>query len=237
MKSFIAKLFKENGFKEIEIENTHKDDITFFGNYSNNLTNFYLLLYVDKIEENFLTERVPNYFSAIKTIKEGYDERIDKNLSMIVCYRESVEEDITKQNKIYFDIEEDPYYFKKYLLSYSDMEEEKLLELLYEEDSTTELINNVVTNTEYFEKFKSEVVTDSSILYKICSKMMIKIPFINLNYIKDELENLSDKISTIMDEKDLDEFRNMILSNEFTGDDEILKKILEFKGLEANEDE
>lgn len=237
MKSFIAKLFKENGFKEIEIENTHKDDITFFGNYSNNLTNFYLLLYVDKIEENFLTERVPNYFSAIKTIKEGYDERIDKNLSMIVCYRESVEEDITKQNKIYFDIEEDPYYFKKYLLSYSDMEEEKLLELLYEEDSTTELINNVVTNTEYFAKFKSEVVTDSSVLYKICSKMMIKIPFINLNYIKDELENLSDKISTIMDEKDLDEFRNMIISNELTGDDEMLKKILEFKGLEANEDE
>lgn len=237
MKSFIAKLFKENGFKEIEIENTHKDDITFFGNYSNNLTNFYLLLYVDKIEENFLTERVPNYFSAIKTIKEGYDERIDKNLSMIVCYRESVEEDITKQNKIYFDIEENPYYFKKYLLSYSDMEEEKLLELLYEEDSTTELINNVVTNTEYFAKFKSEVVTDSSVLYKICSKMMIKIPFINLNYIKDELENLSDKISTIMDEKDLDEFRNMIISNELTGDDEMLKKILEFKGLEANEDE
>ncbi|MER2175331.1 MAG: ABC-three component system middle component 1 [Carnobacterium sp.] len=237
MKSFIAKLFKENGFKEIEIENIHKDDITFFGNYSNNLTNFYLVLYIDKIEENFLTERVPNYFSAIKTIKEGYDERIDKNLSMIVCYRESVKEDITKQNKIYFDIEEDPYYFKKYLLSYSDMEEEKLLELFYEEDSTTELINNVVTNTEYFEKFKSEVVTDSSILYKICSKMMIKIPFINLNYIKDELENLSDKISTIMDEKDLDEFRNMILSNEFTGDDEMLKKILEFKGLEANEDE
>lgn len=237
MKKFINQLFKENSFDNIQIENPYKEEAFFFGNYSEKATNFYLVIFLDDIEDNFLYERVPKYFEAIKSIKVGYDERIDKNLSMIVCYMEKDDDDLERRNKLYFDIEEDPYYFKKYLISYSELEVNKLNKEFDNKNNLTEFINNIVINSDYFREFKTEQISNNSILYKICSKMMIKIPIINLNYRKDELENLSNKIKGIMENKELNELREIVLNSESTQDDKLLEIILNLGELEVTKNE
>ncbi|HFI0737766.1 TPA: hypothetical protein ACGO6E_002095, partial [Streptococcus suis] len=85
MKEVIDKIFSNNGFENISIVNPFSDEISFWGNYSKTATNFYLIVYVNEITEDFIAKRVSEYFNTIKTIERGYDERIDKNLSMLIC--------------------------------------------------------------------------------------------------------------------------------------------------------
>lgn len=237
MKELINKVFEENNFNNIEINNPYSEEVNFFGNYSKNATNFYLVLFLDEIENDFLFEKVPRYFEEIKKMKTGYDERIDKNLSMIVCYKETKNDSFEKRNKLFFDIEEDPYYFKKYLLSYNDMEVNVVNKEFYQGNKLTDFINSVVINSKYFEEFKTEQDSDHSNLYKICSKMMIKIPVINLEYKKDELENLSYKINEMMEDEELNDLRKTILNTDFIDEEEVLENILKHVELEVEEDE
>lgn len=86
-----------------------------FGGITLKATNFYLIVYTDEINTEFISKRVPEYFNAIKTIEKGYDERIDKNLSMLICLRNNTTSIIEHKN--IFEIEEDPYFFKNIYLS------------------------------------------------------------------------------------------------------------------------
>ncbi|WOA41090.1 ABC-three component system middle component 1 [Enterococcus faecalis] len=119
MNEVIDKIFSNNGFENIPIPNPFSDEISFWGNYSKTATNFYLIVYMNEITEDFITKQVSEYFNIIKTIERGYDERIDKNLSMLICLKNNHIESLSKYKKI-FEIEEDPYFFKKYLLSYNE---------------------------------------------------------------------------------------------------------------------
>lgn len=237
MKNLVKQLFKENNFDNIQIDNPYDEEVCFFGNYSVEATNFYLVIFLDDMDENFLYERVPRYFEAIKKIKAGYDERIDKNLSMIVCYFEKNDDSPERRNKRCFDIEEDPYYFKKYLIAYSELEVDELNKEFDNKNNLTEFINNIIINSDYFQEFKNEEISNNSTLYKICSKMMIKIPIISLDYRKDELENLSNKINGIMEKQELNELRSVVLNSESILDDNLLEQILNLCEVEVPENE
>lgn len=237
MNNLIKQLFKENNFDNIQIDNPYDEEVYFFGNYSKKATNFYLVIFLNDIDENFLYKRVPKYFEAIKKLEVGYDERMDKNLSMIVCYHENNNDNPEKRNKLYFDIEEDPYYFKKYLISYSDIEVNELNKKFNSKNNLTEFINNIIVNSDYFKEFKNEKNSNNSILYKICSKMMIKIPIVSLDYRKDELENLSNKIDGIMQNQELNDLRNIVLNAEAIPEESLLEQIIKLCEIEVSENE
>lgn len=100
MKEVIDKIFVNNDFENISITNPFSDEISFWGNYSKKATNFYLIVYVNEITEDFIVKRVSEYFNAIKTIERGYDERMDKNLSMLICLKNTRTESSYKDKKI-----------------------------------------------------------------------------------------------------------------------------------------
>ncbi|EGO5182356.1 hypothetical protein H0S21_002297, partial [Enterococcus faecalis] len=104
MNEVIDKIFSNNGFENIPIPNPFSDEISFWGNYSKTATNFYLIVYMNEITEDFITKQVSEYFNIIKTIERGYDERIDKNLSMLICLKNNHIESLSKYKKI-FEIE------------------------------------------------------------------------------------------------------------------------------------
>ncbi|WEI92482.1 ABC-three component system middle component 1 [Enterococcus casseliflavus] len=230
MKEVIDAIFLNNGFKNIPIINPFSDTVSFWGNYSKKSTNFYLIVYTDEINPDFIAKRVPEYFNAIKTIEKGYDERIDKNLSMLICLRNNSAESLTKQKNI-FEIEEDPYFFKKYLLLYNKDIESIKKEILRGED-INDAINNIVNDTEKFNKYKLGLDTPEVRLYELCSKLITKIPFISLKHKQSNLNDLSKTIGNCLEKKGLKENRNKILQHFELEDEEFICRIVDNIDLE-----
>lgn len=230
MKEVIDKIFFNNGFENISITNPFSDEISFWGNYSKTATNFYLIVYMNEITDDFIVKRVSEYFNAIKTIERGYDERIDKNLSMLICLKNTDTESSSKYKKI-FEIEEDPYFFKKYLLSYNENFEKIKKEILNGENINI-TINNIINDVEKFSQYKLREDTDDVKLYEICTNLMTKIPFISLNHKQSDLDDLSKTIGLRLEKDNLAESRDKILQYFELEDEEFIDKIVESIDLE-----
>ncbi|NSP57801.1 hypothetical protein HRF30_14350 [Enterococcus faecalis] len=229
MKEVIDAIFLNNGFKKMPIVNPFSDTVSFWGNYSKKATNFYLIVYTDEINTEFISKRVPEYFNAIKTIEKGYDERIDKNLSMLICLRNNTTSIIEHKN--IFEIEEDPYFFKKYLLVYNrDIESIKKELLMGENINNT--INNIVNDTEKFAQYKQGLDNPDVELYEICTKLITKIPFISLKHTQSNLNDLSKTIENCLEKKGLKESRNKILQHFDLEDEEFICRIVDNIDLE-----
>ncbi|WP_373568359.1 ABC-three component system middle component 1 [Lysinibacillus fusiformis] len=82
-----------------------------------------------------------------------------------------------------FDIGEDPYTFKKYILTYTD-EQESLFTSLFneyvsEQNDMTSFLNKILYNTEKFSTFKNRESNENTLLYDLVSKMFIKLPYLS----------------------------------------------------------
>lgn len=221
MRSIIQRIFKDNGFEILRLKNDFEENQSeFFANYSDNAINFYLIVYLDYIKKDFLSEQVPSYFNAVKEIESGYDERMDKNLSMLVCINSNKTNE-KNLSEIIFEIEEDPYFFKKYVITY---DERHLIGLKSQFDAIDKnsniLLNEIVNDTEGFLNYKRAENNNESALYEICSKLMIKIPFLKLEKRVETIEDLSKKISKKLKSKGILEFNNSLLG--FSENDEKL---------------
>ncbi len=226
MKSIIKKIFNDNGFSDITIENPVEGNQTeFWANYSDNAVNFYLVLFLDEIKEDFLTNEVPAYFNAIKQLEVGYDERMDKNLSMLVCVKMENEMIQEIPEKI-FEIEEDPYFFKKYVITYNENNCNELksqFDTMHE--SSNDILNRIINNSKMFLSYKMNESNNFTSLYEISTKLMIKIPFMKLEKRLEELENLNEKIDEELFGKNLLAFKNSLLKfNE--NDERIIDEVL-----------
>lgn len=223
MRSIVQKIFQDNNFSSLEIKNPFEgNNIEFWANYSEEAVNFYLVLFTDNIEECFLSHEVPAYFNEVKQIDRGYDERMDKNLSMIVCFNMDGNNTEKISEKI-FDIEEDPYFFKKYVITYDGQNTEKL-KLHFEgriENSNT-ILNRIINDSNNFLEYKEDTSTS---LYEICTKLMIKIPFIKLEKRLEEIEDLTGEITRVLKEKELVSFKNSLLNLDVK-DDAIINDVL-----------
>ncbi|PKF44481.1 hypothetical protein CW664_10550 [Macrococcoides caseolyticum] len=230
MKSIIQKIFNDNGFNNIKIVNpVEESHIEFWANYSDNAVNFYLVLFENNIlTEDFLSWKIPAYFNAIKQLEMGYDERMDKNLSMIVCVKTDNDETQKNSEKI-FEIEEDPYFFKKYVITYDDNNSKELKAKFNETgESSNAILNRIINDSTMFLSYKMNENNTLTSLYEICTKLMIKIPFIRLEKRLEELDDLSEKINEELSEKSLLAFKDSLLGFNENGEriiDDILSII------------
>lgn len=228
MKNIVHRIFKDNGFTNLEIENpVEASQIEFWANYSEEAINFYLVLFSDEeIKESFLSNEVPAYFNAIKQLKVGYDERMDKNLSLIVFVKTDNNE-IQKNSEKIFEIEEDPYFFKKYVVTYHEDNYIKLKNRFdTSHESSNEILNKVINDSTMFLDYKTnENNSDEISLYEICVKLMVKIPFIKLEKRIEKIENLNEKINEELSEKSLLIFKNSLLVTDIN-DEKVVNNIL-----------
>ena len=121
MKEILRKIFTDNHFISVKLSNpVQKRDLDFWACYKENAINFYLVLLMEEEELaiNSVINDVSTYFDAIKSLETGYDERMDKNLSMLVCLKVK-DSAVSKIYEDVFEIEEDPYFFNKYVLLYN----------------------------------------------------------------------------------------------------------------------
>jgi hypothetical protein len=78
-----------------------------------------------------------------------------------------------------FAIEEDAYHFKKYVLYYSDIEEQML------DDVSYEVLFDVISEKKEFDAYKANPLSSSK--YSIAARIFIKLPFLELPYKEKEL--------------------------------------------------
>ncbi|MEH7460485.1 ABC-three component system middle component 1, partial [Bacillus sp. JJ1127] len=113
MKEIIKNIFIDNKFDIISL---NQYENTFLAaNYREECINFYLVVFLENIPTDFLENQVSELYYTIKGLEKGYDERMDKNLSMLICLHNKQDLEDKQLMKSVFDVEEDPYFFKKYV--------------------------------------------------------------------------------------------------------------------------
>lgn len=177
---------------------------------------YFFVLFIDyETDEKlikFIKEDIYDYFAKIKSLKY-YESEMDKNLSLLLCLRVGNLNLAESTRRAIFEIEEDPFIFKKYVLTYTENQLNALMEGM-KSNSIREIakyLNEKLNNKESFISFKNNTLNDTE--YNLVTKMFIKIPFLSLRSIEGEkLEDLEKLINNELEEKRLTALANKILT-------------------------
>lgn len=114
----------------------------------------------------------------------GYKSDMEKNTSLVFCIKRDVNSEYLEQLQI--DIEDDPYYFKKYVFGYFPDEPQKFDQLKkeYAVSSYVEFVQTYILNRDNFQKFKSNALNEK--MYRLISDLLIKIPIMPIEFRKSE---------------------------------------------------
>lgn len=228
MREMIKEIFEEKNFI-VKKDSCSEQEYYFCMRNKDSKFDFFVLLIVKKEEINLESF---NDWSAVlinKITTENSIVGIDKNLSMVMLLEDESDDKLV--NKLINKIEEDPYHFKKYVLTYTKEQTEKLSRLTLNKSIVNE-IEKIVTDKEKFSEFKKMSGDMSKLknnLYSLISKVFIKLPFLSVPIEKEELANLSEKIHNQITDNDASYLDISIQLNSSTLD---LQEILQMIGVE-----
>lgn len=134
------------------------------------------------IIEKYTPEEINDFFNCEKTTKiikefQAREEKnIEKNTSLIIIVKvQDLKEFYKKNINQIMKIEEDEYYFRKYIILY-DEKGEKELQHKSKNDFSNNDIFNILNENGMFEAFEKDMFFNSS--FFICMELAIKLPFI-----------------------------------------------------------
>lgn len=184
--------------------------------------NYYLILFLSddtKIEE--VIKNQSKYFFLLKEFF-GEDSEIDKNTSLVICLQSK-----NIINRSILNVEEDPYYFKKYVLKYTEHELTEFINQYSEdikEKGIKQVLEEIIKDVQQFEDFKKN--PDIKSVYNFISKIFIKIPVLKVPFDEEKVVNsLSDVIESSLREKNL--YNLKIKLDELKGEFEVNETFLE----------
>ena len=174
-----------------------------------------------------LVIEIANYFRE----NDIYVPDMDKNTSLIYCVKRDIKSN--KLDELKVKIEDDPFYFKKYVFAYSEAQSDEFKKLRKQHNWTiNELIQTYIFDTENFSKFKKN--GDNEKIYKF--------PIIPINFeTNGEIKSVSEYMLDIKkcNDDELDRLDNIIetLNSPQENMEQLVNKVLEdwgFVGLEEN---
>ena len=214
-------------------ENVVQTEITFEEKVYN--LNIFKHREVEKDNYKDLVIEIANYFRE----NDIYVPDMDKNTSLIYCVKRDIKSN--KLDELKVKIEDDPFYFKKYVFAYSEAQSDEFKKLRKQHNWTiNELIQTYIFDTENFSKFKKN--GDNEKIYKLVSELFIKIPIIPINFeTNGEIKSVSEYMLDIKkcNDDELDRLDNIIetLNSPQENMEQLVNKVLEdwgFVGLEEN---
>lgn len=157
--------------KEFEVESTH-----FYKREVGSAVRFAILhklevLCTPKELHMIVNQATPDSFKT--------DAAFKKNCDLICIYHVKQLSEFKAFEEKIFALEEDPHFFKKYVLYYSDAEEHALNGQSYE------ALKAVIADKELFKAYKEKPLTATH--YSAAAKIFIKLPFLELPFNKREL--------------------------------------------------
>lgn len=199
----LSGIFQDNGFQIFE----NNDDLKILKRNDNEKFEYFLLVQLTNLT-NILEEKQLQY---LKTLKDKIkDKEVDKNTTLVICFKS---ETLPLNSEIYkqiLKIEEDPYFFRKLVLPYTQQQVGFL--------DNPDTFKDVIKDTNSFERFKvackNKDLTSSQ--YEIVSQLYIKLPFFKLPIISDvknivlddykrSLDDIQKKTLSFLEEVKLDE--------------------------------
>jgi hypothetical protein len=132
------------------------------------------------------------------------DPAFERNTDLIILHQLDHRADFKIIENDVFNIEENPYYFKKYFLYFS--EEELTLLANHNVDSLTK----VVTDVREFSEYRKNPLSPS--LYSIAARIFIKAPFLKVPIKKENLNPIKVYLDEALKEKNVHELYENILS-------------------------
>jgi hypothetical protein len=139
----------------------------------NQQKSFFIVIDNEKADEACLTELLNGGALRLKDnirTRPSFESSFDKNTFLVICYSGS-----KPRSKVIWQLEEDPYVFKKCILKYSPLAVDSLLELLDDDFSIANLNRNIM-NIEHFEGLKTRANINFG--YELLTYLFMKIPVI-----------------------------------------------------------
>jgi len=144
-----------------------------------NYSEFDLIADYDKIKGQYQT-----------LVKAGISNTIEKNSSLIITVKCNSLESIESLKQQILMIEEDEYYFKKYVIIYS---EDSILEIKTSKP-LLELFAKKLVEEDKFDVYANSGITNDISEYLVILQFYIKLPFLKLSFTRHDYESLENKI-------------------------------------------
>ena len=167
----------------------------------NNNNEFFIIQEYDVKELESSGDKTQNFFTCEKTnqliseFEKIQDNKIKKNTSLFVSVKvNNIKEIYERFKNIAMRIEEDEYYFRKYIIFYTDEGLDKLNPDIHD---LLQFVQNNGDDSEeesLFDKFEKNMFFDDS--YFIAMQLIIKLPFISLPHSNDHFETIEDRIES-----------------------------------------
>ncbi|MDW5499144.1 ABC-three component system middle component 1 [Pseudomonas lundensis] len=184
LNEFIKQAIEEHHFIEIESES---DEISFFKKEIGELRRYIITYRTDKLEDATILNEL-----IINNTPTGLLEApaFAKNTDLIIIFQLNKLSNYKQYEKHIFDVEENAYYFKKYVLYYSS-EENKLIS-----GKNFNNIKAVLSDHEEFSSYKADPSRPS--LYNMAARIFIKLPFLEMPDIEKDIVPIDLQISTLV---------------------------------------
>lgn len=155
--------------------------------------------------------------------------QIEKNSSLIVTVKCEDLRSLTDLQQQILLIEENEFFFKKYVILYTD---ESISEL--SESPTINFLQEKLNDFEKFDKYSDEGYTSELAEYMVVLQLFIKLPFLKLTFSQDEYFDLTNKLKNSLSNdsliyenlvKNINKFEAIDFTNEEVGKEieELLK--------------
>lgn len=141
-----------------------------------------------------------------------------KNCDLICIYRLDVLAEFKQYEEGIFDIEEDPHFYKKYVLYYSIAEESALTDFTYDK------LVSVIADKKEFIDYKENPLVASQ--YSFAAKTFIKLPFLELPSHQGNLVSLRQQATEAVAEAGLNDTYSTIQQVTDANADEIIKEMI-----------
>ncbi|MGV8906437.1 MAG: ABC-three component system middle component 1 [Acetobacterium sp.] len=199
MISLLKKIYKENHF--ILVEDKNKPLFSKKGDQEYYITVHYL---ENEIENFFESDDIIDFFKELNDEKIG----IEKNTSLIICVEvENIETFFSSFRNMIFKIEEDQYFFRKYIIVYS---KKSIIKIDYNKN-IEEQMNKIVKKDRKMDEYQKEYFKDEE--FFVSMQLFIKLPFLKFSVDQKEYIQLDTEIEN-----------NININKKILGFDELYKE-------------
>lgn len=194
MIKIIDELFKSNELMNKEIPGGK----VYFYDDSNGKEAFWLVIEENDIEK--LIDKQSELFNACKKVCQS--PALDKNISMLILWDTGGKIEIQKMKEHIMSVEEDQYYFKKYVLYFS-CEELQDLKQQMKDDNIADFIKEQIVLPNTFAEYKEDSIKQHQTWRTLIYRVSMKLPFMDVKVERSEkLESLfinnDDKLNNLL---------------------------------------
>jgi hypothetical protein len=184
-----------------------KEDNSFFFTLQYSIDEISTLRKYSEISERDNYKRLLESFNTL--IKEGQSNTVEKNSSLLILVKCETLEAIEKYHQQILLLEEDEYFFKKYVILYTI----NSIATLMAQENLLGYLNEKLNDEVSFSKYANEGYNDEIADYLMVIQLFIKLPLLKVQTGDNNFKALAEKISDGLGETD-EHFINWILEND-----------------------